>query len=85
VAESVLVKEQLLILKSFPETLTRSRLRGLAERIVAGVCVPRAPWPADPFRDRPETLNAFEPSNTGGRRGLSSTASHWHAIKNRVC
>ena len=57
VAESVLVKQQLLI-------LNRSRKRSpslrLSDRMVAGLCALLIrPGPADPFRDRPETLNAL--------------------------
>jgi hypothetical protein len=59
VAESVLVKHQLLI-------LNRSRKRApnlrASDRVVAGLCALfMRPGPVDPFRDRPETVNAVEP------------------------
>src|SRR4030081_1503991 len=58
VAESVLIKHQLLI-------LNRSRKRSpklrVSDRMVAGLlCAPHAPEPSDPVRDRRETLNAVE-------------------------
>jgi hypothetical protein len=61
VAESVLVKHQLLI-------LNRSRKRApnlrASDRVVAGLCALHAPGPVDPFRDRPETVNAVEPPSS---------------------
>jgi hypothetical protein len=58
VAESVLVKHQLLI-------LNRSRKRSpnlrSADRVVVGLCSLHAPEPVDPFRGRPQTGHAVEP------------------------
>ena len=70
VAESVLVKQQLLI-------LNRSRKRSpnlrFSDRLVAGVCaLPHAPAPADPFRDHPQTLNALEPSSSADTAEISA-------------
>ena len=57
VAESVLVKHQLL-------TLNRSRKRSpnlrASDRVVAGLCSLYASGPVDPFGDRPQTVNAVE-------------------------
>ena len=46
VAESVLVKQQLLILNL---SRKRSRHLRLSNRTVAGVCAPHPPWPTDPL------------------------------------
>ncbi len=59
VAESVLVKPQLLILNRCRKRSPNLRPAG---RMVAGA--PHASWPADPFRGRPETLNAREPPSS---------------------
>jgi hypothetical protein len=60
VAESLLVKHQLLILN---RSRKRSPNRRFSDRAVAGlVCAPYASAPADPFRNRPQSINAFEAS-----------------------
>jgi hypothetical protein len=61
VAESVLVKHQLLI-------LNRSRQRSpklhLSDRMIAGLCAPHPPGPTHPFCDRPQALNALASSSS---------------------
>src|ERR1700681_1294189 len=68
VAESVLVKEQLLI-------LNRSRKRApnlrLPDRFVASLCAAHAPEPAGPFRHRPETLHALAPPSSADPAEIS--------------
>ena len=57
VAESVLVKQQLLILNRSRKRSPRLRL---SDRIVAGLCaLLMRPRRLTPFRDRPEALNAL--------------------------
>ena len=51
VAESVLVKHQLLILSRFRK---RSPHLCLSDPTIVGVCALLMPAPADPFRDRPQ-------------------------------
>src|SRR6185503_6306149 len=70
VAESVLIKQQLLI-------LNRSRRRApnlrLADRVVAGVLhAAHAPGAAGPCRDGPETLNAPAPPSSADDAEISS-------------
>jgi hypothetical protein len=36
------------------------------------VCAPHAPGPGDPFRDRPKTFNALEPSSSAGPSWLTA-------------
>jgi hypothetical protein len=65
VAESVLVKHQLLI-------LNRSRKRSpnlhFTDRMVAGLCPAEA---ADPFRDYPQTLNTLTPASSADGAEIS--------------
>jgi hypothetical protein len=59
VAESVLLKHQLLILNRAQRHAPNLYL---ADRIIAGVCtLLMRPKAADPFRDRPQTLDALAP------------------------
>jgi hypothetical protein len=69
VAESVFVKQQLLILNR-----PRKRSPNLrpSDRVIAGVCAaPDAPWPADSLRDRRETLHAFEAPSRADKTEIS--------------
>jgi hypothetical protein len=69
VAESVLVKQQRLILNRSRKRSPRLRL---SDRIIAGCCAaPHAPKAATPFRDRPEALNALEPSSSVDQTEIS--------------
>jgi hypothetical protein len=69
VAESVLVKHQLLILS--PSRKRSANLR-FSDRMVAGLCAPHAPGPAGPFCDRPQTFNALEPSSSADTAEISA-------------
>jgi hypothetical protein len=55
--QPLLVKHQLLILNRFRK---RSPNLRVSDRMVAGLCALLIRGSADPFRDRPETLNALE-------------------------
>ena len=71
VAESVLVKQQFLI-------LNRSRHRSpnlrVCDRVVAGLCaLLMRPGPTDPFRNRIETVNSLEPSSSAEEPQVPAT------------
>ncbi len=69
VAESVLVKHQLLILNR-----SRNRSPPSASLIAWGrpVCGAHAPAPADPFRHCPQTFNTLEPSSSADTAEIST-------------
>src|SRR5436190_15440869 len=70
VAESVLVKQQLLI-------LNRSRQRSpnlrVSDRAVAGLWAPDSSWPADPFRYGIETIYALDAPSSAEKPEISPT------------
>jgi hypothetical protein len=71
VAESVLVKQQLLI-------LNRSRQRSpnlrACDRLIAGLCaLLLRPKPTDPFRNRIEAVNALEPPSGAEKAEVPAT------------
>jgi putative transposase len=69
VAESVLVKQQLLILNRSRKRSPRLRL---GDRVVAGLCALHLPGPAGPCRDRPETINPPAPPPSADCQEISS-------------
>ena len=69
VAESVLVKHQLLILN---RSRKRSPKLSASDRVVAGLCA-LFMRPVDPFRDRPQTVNTAESASSVDAAEVSPT------------
>ena len=71
VAESILGKQQLLILNRSRPTVTEpARIRSYRRWLV---CAAHSSWPADPFRYRIETINALEVPSSAEKPEISPT------------